>query len=87
MSGIEELEQRRIDNIGKQVDNASLQAGAPMYYYCHACGAPAAVLPEGWWETPPPKYCELCKPLIEADLITDNYDHWLRARGEKTVPR
>lgn len=44
----------------KHVDNASLPAGSPMYYYCHSCGHQTAVLPEGWWRTPPPKFCEWC---------------------------
>jgi hypothetical protein len=78
------VEQRRIDNIGQQVDNASLQAGSPMYYYCRACGGPTAVLPEGWWKESPPKYCDAC---IKEGVPEDSYDDWLKARGEEPVPR
>ena len=79
------LEQRRVDNLGQQVDNARLPAGSDMYYYCRSCGAPTAVLPEGWWKEKPPKYCNECEALPE-DERTD-YDVWLREHDHAPVPR
>ena len=80
------LEERRIANVGKQVDNARLPAGSNMYYYCRTCGAPTVTKPEGWWEDPPPpKQCDDC--VTENVEINDNYDDWLQARGERPVPR
>jgi hypothetical protein len=84
---LENLEQRREVNIGKQVDNAKLEAGSPMYYYCRTCGTLVATLPEDWYKEQPPKNCSDCQPLIDEGLIDDNYDAWLKARGEKPVPR
>lgn len=82
------LEKRRQSMVGKQIDNARLQAGSPMYYYCHSCGVQTAVKPEGWYENPPPKNCPDCKPLVDEGLLVgDSYDDWLEARGEKAVPR
>jgi hypothetical protein len=54
-----ELEERRA-RAPEQIDNASLPAGAPMYYYCRSCGHQTAVLPEDWYRTPPPKFCDWC---------------------------
>ena len=80
------LEERRIANVGSQVDNASLPAGAPMYYYCHSCGELTVTKPEGWYEDPPPpKQCVYC--VSEGVEETDKYDDWLKARGEEPVPR
>jgi hypothetical protein len=43
--------------------------------------------PEGWFENPPPKHCGTCQAMIEAGIVNDSYDDWLRARGEQPVPR
>lgn len=51
------------------IDNASLPAGAPMYYYCRGCGALTAIKPETWVDNPPPKYCAECRPLVEAGWL------------------
>ncbi len=51
-----------------RVDNASLPAGAPMYFYCILCGHQAAVLPEDYL-TPPPKLCGECAALKELGWI------------------
>lgn len=45
----------------EQIDNATLYAGSPMYYYCHSCGHLAAEMPEDWWEHPPPSNCDWCR--------------------------
>ena len=84
---LEALEQRRVDNIGEQIDNASLPAGSPMFYYCRCCGLHVATLPESWYEKPPPKACAECAALLTDGIEIDNYDDWLKARGEKPVPR
>jgi RNA polymerase-binding transcription factor DksA len=42
---LEKLRKRR-HNRPKKIDNASLPARAPMYYYCKSCGALADKLPE-----------------------------------------
>jgi NAD-dependent SIR2 family protein deacetylase len=85
-----ELERRREFNAGKQVDNSTLYAGSPMYYYCETCGAHVATKPEGWWQDPPPpKHCPECQELIEAGLLDsgETYDTWLREHNHKPVPR
>lgn len=85
------LEKRRQDNVGEQIDNARLRAGADMYYYCHGCGVLTTTKPEGWYEDPPPpKFCPDCDPLVEAGLmprIGEPYDEWLAAQGKPRVPR
>lgn len=55
-----ELEQRRA-SAPEQIDNATLHAGSPMFYYCHGCGHQVAELPEDWWRHPPPVLCDWCK--------------------------
>lgn len=45
-----------------RIDNASLPAGAPMYYYCISCGHTADVLSEGHWGSPR-RLCEECQAL------------------------
>lgn len=46
----------------KHIDNGSLYAGSPMYYYCRSCGWLAACLPEDHLESPP-HYCRECELL------------------------
>lgn len=48
-----------------QIDNASLYAGSPMYYYCKYCGVQTDVLPEGWWAKRPSHICADCQTLID----------------------
>lgn len=60
----------RLQNKPKQIDNGSLYAGSPMYYYCRLCEHLAAKLPESHWESPP-KYCKECKDLKNATSLTD----------------
>lgn len=45
-----------------KVDNAGLPAGCPLFYYCIACGAEAAKLPEDHIR-PPPALCDECEAL------------------------
>jgi hypothetical protein len=44
----------------KQIDNVSLPAGSPMYYYCRSCRHLVAELPEDWYRDPPPLFCDWC---------------------------
>jgi hypothetical protein len=55
------LAKRRKDK-PKQIDNASLYAESPMYFYCISCGHTADVLPEGYLTTPK-KLCAECRAL------------------------
>lgn len=48
-----------------QIDNASLHAGSPMYYYCRFCGLQSDELPEGWYVELPKKVCADCQ-IMEA---------------------
>ena len=48
---LEALEHRR-KNKPERIDNASLYAGSPMYYYCYTCGHLSDVLPESHYGTP-----------------------------------
>lgn len=60
----------RLQNKPEQINNASLYAGSPMYYYCKLCGHTAAVLPESHWERPP-SHCKECKDLKDVSGQTD----------------
>ena len=73
------LEQRRERNVGTQVDNARLPAGANMLYYCLCCGTHVATKPEGWWQDPPPRHCADCKDLISDGVIDrqNTFEDWL----------
>lgn len=75
---------RREANVGKQVDNSSLHAGSPMYYYCLCCGAQTAVLPEGWYRERPPRYCDACLALPVDERTS--YNEWLQDRGHSKMP-
>ncbi|MBI4158189.1 MAG: hypothetical protein HY505_01010 [Candidatus Yanofskybacteria bacterium] len=55
------LKKRRA-NQPKQIDNSSLYAGSPMYYYCRSCGHLAETLPECHTSIPK-KLCDECQAL------------------------
>lgn len=60
---LEALKARRKANINLvHVDNASLRAGEPMYYYCRLCGAEMKLHEEH--VEPAPKHCEPCTQLL-----------------------
>ena len=61
-AALEALEKRRAHPPVK-LDNASLPAGSPMYYYCRACGHLADTKPENWFLTLPKKLCPECQAL------------------------
>jgi hypothetical protein len=47
-----------------QIDNASLYAGSPMYYYCRHCGLLACTMSEGHWGRPS-RVCDDCADMKE----------------------
>jgi hypothetical protein len=51
-----------------QIDNGSLRAGSPMYFYCKGCGIHHATLPESYI-TPPPAFCKDCRAMKDAGLV------------------
>jgi hypothetical protein len=50
----------RKNNQPKHIDNASLYAGSPMYYYCRMCGHESDVLPESHFGAPR-RLCTACQ--------------------------
>jgi CRISPR/Cas system-associated protein Cas10 (large subunit of type III CRISPR-Cas system) len=64
---LSEFELRKA-NPPKQIDNSSLYAGSPMYFYCKYCGHESDILPESYTERPN-HICSSCKPLVKAGLI------------------
>jgi hypothetical protein len=66
-----ELEQRRRDNKGKQIDNGRLPAGSAMHYYCRLCGAPTISIAESDFMTRIPRHCDKCKVMIDCGYSPD----------------
>ena len=46
----------------EQIDNASLYAGSPMYFYCISCGHESDVLPESY-TCKPKRLCDECSAM------------------------
>ncbi len=68
-AALKALEDRRTENATKEkINNASLRAGSPMYFYCKACGALADTKPESYI-TPPKKLCDECQTLKDLDWL------------------
>lgn len=60
------LEKRKEEALKtEKIDNESLPAGAPMYYYCGLCGLLVEKLSENHAQ-PPRKYCSECQELVDA---------------------
>ncbi len=51
-----------------RIDNSSLYAGSPMYFYCCACGINHATLPESYTRPPQPR-CDDCEFMFKQALI------------------
>ena len=51
-----------------EIDNSSLRAGSPMYFYCSFCGDQTDVLPE-CYTCRPKTVCEPCEILHAHGLI------------------
>ena len=63
------LAERRAESAKTEpINNASLYAGSPMYFYCRTCGAIADVLPEAYISEPK-DYCDECKALIDLEWM------------------
>lgn len=56
-----ELTNRRA-NRPKQIDNSSLYAGSPMYFYCYSCGWLSDTKPESY-RSIPSHTCKECQAL------------------------
>lgn len=52
----------------KQIDNASLYAGSPMYFYCISCNHVSDVLPESYLGRPK-NLCKECQALKDLDWL------------------
>jgi len=65
---LKQYEKRKEENAGKQRDNSTLPAGAPMYYYCRFCGVHTETLPETHWGRPI-TVCDPCDILHKHGLI------------------
>jgi len=63
----------RVKNKPEPIDNGSLHAGSPMYYYCKWCGHNSDVLPEGSWASPS-HVCGACQKLIDLELMEKAVD-------------
>lgn len=59
------LEQRRRLMMHEgHIDNGSLYAEQPMFYYCKYCGVLTDIMPEDWLEKTPGKLCQECEILL-----------------------
>lgn len=68
---MQQYRKRKAENDKKtRVDNSSLHAGSPMYFYCKFCGDPTCTLPEGYIGQPK-KICDPCKILNDHGLIPE----------------
>lgn len=68
---LQALRQRREKNAKKKkIDNASLPAGSPMYFYCISCAGLADTKPEGYI-TPPKKLCGECRALKDLGWLEE----------------
>lgn len=66
---MQKYEERKAHYAGKQIDNSSLPAGSPMYFFCKFCGAPTDTLPEGYFLSRPKMVCDPCEMLHVHGLI------------------
>ncbi len=57
---------KRIENPPEQINNSSLPAGSPMYFYCRICGHQSDVKGESY-TSPPRKYCKDCGEYRECN--------------------
>lgn len=64
-----ELRKRLFAFVG-QIDNSTLPAGSPMYFYCWHCGDLTDELPEEYLVNPK-RVCEPCEEMISRGLIVD----------------
>lgn len=66
---LEGLAQRRkAAKTQTHINNSSLYAGEPMYYYCKGCGLQNIVMPEGWF-TGKPDFCDECQAVYDCGWL------------------
>ena len=65
---MEQFKKRKAANEGKKIDNSSLYAGSPMYFYCKFCEENTDVLPESYFRQPK-TICNPCEILHAHGLI------------------
>lgn len=69
-AALEGLRQRReAAKEQKDINNSSLPAGSPMFYYCNGCGLQNIVLPEAHLQMPP-KLCTECQAMLDMGWMT-----------------
>lgn len=54
----------------KHIDNSTLYAGSPMYYYCKGCRVLITTLPENHLSAAP-NYCTPCRVIVEHGLLPE----------------
>ncbi len=66
---LKQFNKRKKENSKKeQINNSSLRAGSPMYYYCRFCGGHTETLPENHFGAGK-TVCDPCKVLRDHGLI------------------
>ena len=60
---------KRLANKPDQVDNSSLHAGSPMFFYCKVCEHESDRLPESYTRRPV-QHCNPCQELLTATSLT-----------------
>lgn len=66
---LEQFKKRKEANSKKErINNSSLPAGSPMYYYCALCGDHTETLPESHVKRPKTT-CDPCKILRDHGLV------------------
>lgn len=67
-AAMQALDDRRA-NQPEKIDNASLPAGSPMYYYCKSCGHLADTKPENWFVGSVKKLCDECQAMKDCGWL------------------
>lgn len=68
---IKSLHERRAKSLtDTKVNNASLPAGFPIYYYCISCGQVSETVSETY-VTSPRKICTECQAMIDLNWLTE----------------
>lgn len=61
---------QRLKSRPEQVENASLHAGEPMYFYCEHCGVQTDLLNEEYI-FPPRQCCSQCQGIISMGFLEE----------------
>lgn len=64
------VKRRKENSKAHKIDNGSLPAGAPMYFYCISCDSLADTKPESYL-TPPRKLCNECQALKDLGWLNE----------------